>query len=96
MRRVALIGAGFIADAHLGGLATVKDAKVVAVVDPSLGRAEAMAGRLGAKAFSSVADLLAAEIADTAIVRHCWMQPRNPGRPFASTTILSTTPHFCA
>ncbi len=68
MRRVALIGAGFIADAHLGGLATVKDAKVVAVVDPSLGRAEAMAGRIGAKAFASIEDLLSADIADTAHV----------------------------
>lgn len=68
MRRVALIGAGFIADAHLGGLATVKDAKVVAVVDPSLGRAEAMAGKIGAKAFASVDELIAAEVADTAHV----------------------------
>ena len=68
MRRVALIGAGFIADAHLGGLATVKDAKVVAVVDPSLGRAEAMAKKIGAKAFASVDELVSSKLADTAHV----------------------------
>lgn len=68
MRRVALIGAGFIAEAHLGGLATVNDAKVVAVVDPSLGRAQAMAGRLGAQAFSSVDELITSKLADTAHV----------------------------
>jgi len=68
MRRVALIGAGFIADAHLGGLATVEDAKVVAVVDPSAGRAKAMAERIGARAFASVDELVAAKVADTAHV----------------------------
>jgi len=68
MRRVALIGAGFIADAHLGGLATVQDVKVTAVVDPSMGRAEAMEKRIGATPFASVDEMIAAKIADTAHV----------------------------
>ncbi len=43
--RTAIVGAGFIADFHLAVLATLRAVEVVAVVDPDLARARAVAQR---------------------------------------------------
>ncbi len=59
MRQVALIGAGFIADAHLTALSTMSDVRVSAVVDPSASRASSLARRAGeAAVFASVDELI--------------------------------------
>jgi predicted dehydrogenase/nucleoside-diphosphate-sugar epimerase len=42
-RRVALVGAGYIADWHAQSLRTVKNVELVAVCDPALARAQALA-----------------------------------------------------
>ncbi len=67
--RIALIGSGFIADVHVQALASVPGVEVAALVDPVLSRAQALARRHGiARAFASVAELLAADVADAAHV----------------------------
>ena len=66
--RVAIIGAGFIANAHLEALRMIKDLRVTAVVDPNKGAADRLAERAGAQAFTSVAEALAAGVADRAHV----------------------------
>ena len=69
MRQVALIGAGFIAEAHLEALRQVEGVRVGAVVDPSLDRAESLARRAGgASAHASIEALLAAGKPDAAHV----------------------------
>ncbi len=56
--RVAIVGAGFIAEFHLDILAAVPDVEVVAVCDPSLERARSAARRHGIPAaVGSVAEL---------------------------------------
>ena len=69
MRRVALIGAGFIADSHLIALQARKGVGVSAVVDPSTERAEALAVKAGgARAFPSIEAMLEADRPDAAHV----------------------------
>ena len=59
--RLALIGTGFIADAHLQGLRGLRDVELVAVCDAAPGRAERMARQKGIeRAFSSLDEMLAA------------------------------------
>lgn len=56
--RVALVGCGAIAEAHLAALRTLPHVEVVALVDPAPGRAQALARRHGvAAALERVADL---------------------------------------
>ena len=50
MRRVALIGAGFIARVHAEALQTISGVRVAAVVDPNRGAAESLAGTYGGAA----------------------------------------------
>ncbi len=58
--KMALVGCGNIARAHWRGIRYVAtDIDVTAVVDADAGRAEAMAERTGAVAFTSLADALA-------------------------------------
>ena len=58
--KLALVGCGNIARAHWRGIRYVAtDINVTAVVDADAGRAEAMAERTGAAAFTSLADALA-------------------------------------
>lgn len=60
MIKLSLIGAGNIAAAHAAAAESLAGrVEVVAVVDPRLSAASAMADRFGAKAFESVAHLLA-------------------------------------
>lgn len=67
--RVALIGAGFIADVHLRVLRAVPGVLVVAVCDPVRARAERLARRHGVRAvFDGVDALLAAGVATAAHV----------------------------
>ncbi len=56
--RVALVGCGAIAEAHLAVLRTLPDVVVVALVDPAPGRARTLAARHGvAAALERIADL---------------------------------------
>ena len=66
-RRVALVGAGYIADWHGKCLASVAGVELVAVCDQALGRAQALAGRFGiAKAYGSLDAMLREEKLDAA------------------------------
>lgn len=67
--RVALVGAGFIANSHLGALRTMSTLRVTAIVDPNLLAAERLAAEVpGAKAFASLTEAVAAGVADRAHV----------------------------
>ncbi len=56
--RVALVGAGAIADTHLSILRSIRDIEVVAVVDHQLERAQRLAARHGvARAFAQLGEL---------------------------------------
>ncbi len=59
--RVALIGAGYISDFHAEAVVRSGRGKVVAVCDLSQSRAEQLASRIGATAYTDVADMLARE-----------------------------------
>ncbi len=64
-RRVALLGAGYIADWHAKCLASVKGVELVAVCDQARERAETLAGNFGvAKAYGSLEIMLQAEKLD--------------------------------
>ncbi len=68
-RNVAIIGAGSIAPAHIGALARRRDARVAAIVDPSVGAAEALGRQVGGAAtYASVEALLKAGKPDAAHV----------------------------
>ena len=64
-RRVALVGAGYIADWHAKSIASVAGVELVAVCDPFVSRAQAIADRYGiAKVYGSLDGMLAAEKLD--------------------------------
>lgn len=58
--RVALVGAGFIADFHLEALAETPNVRVVCVCDPDRARAEAVARRFGVERVATSVGELAA------------------------------------
>jgi predicted dehydrogenase/nucleoside-diphosphate-sugar epimerase len=62
--RVALLGAGYIADWHRRALRFVPEARIVAVCDRVEGRAAAVAAAAGARAYASLAEMLGAERLD--------------------------------
>lgn len=66
--RVVLVGAGAIAKTHAEALAASTRAELVAVVDPALERATAIASEAGVPAYGDVGALPAALAADAAIV----------------------------
>jgi len=67
--RVAVIGAGFIADYHLAALATVPQAAVCAIASRSAGKAEALARRWGvALATTDVDGVLEGSDVDAVII----------------------------
>lgn len=66
MKRIAIIGAGGIANKHANAWADVPDAVVVAGADPDTERANSLATRIRAKAYASVEELLNAEQVDAA------------------------------
>jgi len=66
-RRVALAGAGYIADWHAKCLASVEGVELVAVCDQSLGRAQTLASKFGvAKTYGSLDAMLHEEKLDAA------------------------------
>ena len=61
-RRVALVGAGYIADWHAQGLRSVENVELIAVCDRVKARAQALAAKFGvAKVYGSLEEMLAAE-----------------------------------
>jgi len=69
MRRVCLVGAGYIAQTHAEALETVANLRISAVVDPNLDRATKLARRVGTEAaFTSTAAALAEADIDCAHV----------------------------
>ncbi|HEX8376113.1 MAG TPA: Gfo/Idh/MocA family oxidoreductase, partial [Geminicoccaceae bacterium] len=66
--RIGLIGAGGIAGRHLGNLLGFEDVRIVAVTDPAFDRAEAAAGRAGARAYADHRAMLDREDLDAAYV----------------------------
>jgi UDP-N-acetyl-2-amino-2-deoxyglucuronate dehydrogenase len=67
--RLGLVGCGAIAGWHLNAFAEAAPrTRVTAAVDPDVARAETMAERAGAKAFTSLDEALAADAFDAALV----------------------------
>jgi predicted dehydrogenase len=64
MIKVALFGAGFIANNHAAAYAALPNAKLVAVFDAAEDRAQKLASAQGARAYSSAEKLLAEEEVD--------------------------------
>jgi predicted dehydrogenase len=64
MVRVGIVGAGLIATRHADALAGFPDATVVAVADPDLERARALAARTSARAYRTVAEMTGEEELD--------------------------------
>lgn len=65
IRRVALLGAGYIADWHAQALQSVEGVELVAVCDPFVAKAEALARKFGvAQVYGSLERMLAAEKLD--------------------------------
>jgi predicted dehydrogenase len=64
MTRVGVLGAGFIANRHVGNLIGFDGVRVVAVADPVLARARETAARAGATAYADARELLACEEVD--------------------------------
>lgn len=63
--RAGLIGAGYIAGWHADVLKMTKGVELSAVCDLSRGAAEGLAGAYGARAFTSVEEMLASDVCDT-------------------------------
>jgi nucleoside-diphosphate-sugar epimerase/predicted dehydrogenase len=65
MRRVALLGAGYIADWHAKSIALLQNVELVAVCDRSLTRSKTLAGNFcAAHVYGSLEEMLAAETLD--------------------------------
>ncbi|WP_019203998.1 Gfo/Idh/MocA family oxidoreductase [Tsukamurella sp. 1534] len=68
MQRIALIGAGFMGGQHAANLAAHPDVDLVAVCDADPRRADAVAGRYGARATTDAAEVVAAARVDAVLV----------------------------
>ena len=66
--RVGFIGAGGIAQRHLGVLEQFQDVELAAFADPTLDRATAAAERFGARSYAAVEDMLTAEQLDAVYI----------------------------
>src|SRR3954447_19583642 len=66
--RVGFIGAGGIANWHIGNLLTFDDVAVLAIADPQLDRAEAAAARVGGRAYNRHEAMLDGEKLDAVYV----------------------------
>ncbi len=66
--RVGFIGAGIIANRHIGNLLAFEDVHVVAVTDLQVERARVAAARCGATAYTDYAEMLARERLDAVYV----------------------------
>lgn len=92
MRRIALIGAGYIADVHAEAITALDGLTVSAVVDPAPGRAQALAKKWGA---ANVFDSVGALIEDGAAcdAAHVLVPPPLH-RPVAETLLRAGLPVF--
>lgn len=68
MTRIAMIGAGGVAQRHVGVLSTLADVQVVTVTDPAPGAAEALAATCDATPFTDIERGLEAQVVDAAYV----------------------------
>ena len=66
--RLGFIGAGGIAERHVGVLSGMDDVIIGGVADTDFARASELAGRIGARAYNSHADLLAMESLDAVYI----------------------------
>ena len=66
--RIGMIGAGFIADRHVGKLSSMDDVQIVAVSDPDGDRARHQAGRCDAKPYQDFRQMLDSEHLDALYV----------------------------
>src|SRR5688572_8406157 len=66
--RIGIVGAGFIASRHAGNLAGFDDAAVVAVADPVIERARALAETCGAVAYADLDQMLDVAQADALFI----------------------------
>ena len=65
VRRVGLVGAGYIADWHAQGLRSVENVELVAVCDRAMAKAQTMAAKFDvAQVYGSLKGMLAAEKLD--------------------------------
>jgi predicted dehydrogenase/nucleoside-diphosphate-sugar epimerase len=62
--RTALIGAGYIADWHVGAIAALPGVEITAICDRSARAADALAATTGARAFSDLDEMLAVGLCD--------------------------------
>jgi predicted dehydrogenase/nucleoside-diphosphate-sugar epimerase len=89
VKRIALVGAGFIARVHAEALRSVPEARITAIVDPSESAAAALAARCpGAAVFDSVAKALAADAFDRAHV----LVPPDLHAPIATELLAAHKP----
>jgi predicted dehydrogenase/nucleoside-diphosphate-sugar epimerase len=104
MRRVALIGAGFIAGVHAEALQSLSGVRVTAVVDPNRDAAQRLARSCeAAQVFTSVDDALAADAFDCAHVlvpppvhRDAALPLLQAGKPVLLEKPLAATGADCA
>lgn len=68
MVRIGIIGCGFMGTLHGRTLASLEGARVTAVADPDVGRAQRLAQELGAKVYASAEALLEEESLDGVVV----------------------------
>jgi predicted dehydrogenase len=66
--RIGFIGAGGIAERHLGVLQGMEDVRIVAFADTDLARAGALAQRVNCRAFGSYQEMLATEALDAVYI----------------------------
>jgi predicted dehydrogenase len=66
--RVGFIGAGIIAARHLGNLLGFDDVRVIAIADPQLDRARALAERCEGTAYADLAEMLEREALDAVYI----------------------------
>ncbi|MDI6024745.1 Gfo/Idh/MocA family oxidoreductase [Corticibacterium sp. UT-5YL-CI-8] len=66
--RIGFIGAGGIADRHIGTLQHMPDVEIVGFADLDFGRAQALASKVGARAYKSHQDLMDREELDAVYI----------------------------
>lgn len=66
--RVGFIGAGGIADRHVGTLSRIADVEIVGFADPDFERAQALASKVRARAYNAPRDLLDRENLDAVYI----------------------------
>ena len=60
--KISIVGCGGISRTHIGAVRDIPDARIISVADCIPERAEAAAKQCGAKAYTSLEDMLAGDI----------------------------------